>query len=204
MKLLKRFKLGKGIIDITKLFKRVVINRQLSCSRRLDRGNRRCLWRLSNSFGFAFVRETLGILIVFREFNACLTGQVFHHIDKVTIVDVHQKTNGITIGLATKAVVILLITIDVKRRRFFLMKRTAARIGASCFFQFHALTNQVDNISSIENLIYRMLRNGHSRYRDWCNKKKIQSEIWINPMLCKRTLFICIWFDQPDQAQYPI
>src|SRR5690606_8726821 len=65
------------------------------------------------------------------------------------------------------------VTIDVKRGRFFLMERTAARIGTASFFQFHELTNHIDNIGAIEHLINRMLRNCHNLLSFSCCVSKL-------------------------------
>ena len=59
--------------------------------------------------------------------------------------------------------VIAFVTIDVERRGFFLMKWATARIASSSFLKLYPLTNQFDQICTIQNLINRMLWNRHNK-----------------------------------------
>ena len=75
---------------------------------------------LTHLRGFGAV---LGGHIVFRYLQAVLLGQVLDGFNEGHARVVHQKTDGVTVFTAAKAVVELLGWADAERRRLFPMKR---------------------------------------------------------------------------------
>jgi hypothetical protein len=70
----------------------------------------------------------------------------------------HQKTDSIPTSSAAKTFKDLLGWGNRERRRFFIVKRTKAKIVGSPFFEFYKSADNFSNVNAAENLLYRLRR----------------------------------------------
>ena len=113
---------------------------------------------------FAHLRgfgPVLGRYIVFRHLQPILLGQVFDGLDKRHASMVHQKTDGVAVFAATKAVIKLLGRADTERRGFFAVKRAQPHKVGSALFQLNMPADNVNDVSACQQLLNKGLRNSH-------------------------------------------
>ena len=66
----------------------------------------------------------------------------------------HKKTDGIATSAAAKTFINFLRRRNCKRRCFFVVKRTKAKIICASFFQFHKSADDFGDIDAAEDLLY--------------------------------------------------
>ena len=69
----------------------------------------------------------------------------------------HNEADGIAAFATTKTFINFLTRRYGKRRSFFIVKRTKAKVAGTSFFQFYKLANDVHNIDATEDLLYGIL-----------------------------------------------
>ena len=103
-------------------------------------------------------------LFHFRQLHSRTICQDLDCLRKSIVFILHKKCIYISAGMASEAVIHLLIRRHRKRRCFLVMKRTAAPIVASLFFQCHITGNNIHDIIPGSDFFYQFFRVIHSFY----------------------------------------
>ena len=99
--------------------------------------------------------------VVLRHLQADLIGQILYGFHKAHAGMLHQKTDGIAVFAAAKAVKKLFAGADGEGRRFFTMKWAQAHEIGAAFFELHVAAHDVDHVDARKQLLDERLRNGH-------------------------------------------
>ena len=104
-----------------------------------------------------------GVVDLFSwEVNARGLGQRFDGLTELHSLVIHDEAERISACTAAEAVVELFLRVYGKRGGFFLMERATGRVILPGFFKLHAPIHDINDVGSIENLIYECLwESGH-------------------------------------------
>ena len=85
--------------------------------------------------------------------HAGTAGQLLHRLGEAQVVELHQKTQGVTVRPAAEAVIELLVMADREGGRVLLMERAETAVVAPALLELHALGNDVDDIGPRQQVI---------------------------------------------------
>ncbi len=83
-----------------------------------------------------------GFAVFGRQGHAGHGSQFLHGFGKGQVLDIHQKSDGVTMFSRGKAMIELLLVIDIEARRFLLVERRQPDIFAPLALQWHARADQ--------------------------------------------------------------
>ena len=97
--------------------------------------------------------------------QAHAAGQIVHGLGKVEVLVVHEKTEGVTAGAATEAVVELLFRIDAEGGGFLVVEGAARAVVFTGLLEFYAAIDDIHDVDAIQKIVNKGLRNssGHDQ-----------------------------------------